>query len=191
MFDKPKFYAIFGVKRDKMMEKLSASLEDYLEAIYQISRDKSAARSKDIAERLGVSRSSVTGALHSLAERKLVNYTPYDIITLTPAGETIAARITSRHTLLCDFFARVLGVDAAEAEESACKMEHALSENIFDRLAQFVDFIRICPRLDIQWIQETGYFCERPKSADSCRRCISRCLDSLTERNATDAHNTE
>jgi DtxR family Mn-dependent transcriptional regulator len=173
------------------MKKLSASLEDYLEAIYRIAGEKSAARAKDIAERLGVNRSSVTGALRSLAERELVNYTPYDVITLTPAGETIAARITRRHTLLCDFFARVLGVDAAEAEESACKMEHALSENIFDRLAQFVDFIRVCPRLDIQWIKETGYFCERPESADSCRRCISRCLDSLTERNVSDADNAD
>jgi len=50
---------------------LSASLEDYLEAIYHIVREKKAARAKDISKRLGVNRSSVTGALHSLAERKL------------------------------------------------------------------------------------------------------------------------
>lgn len=168
------------------MESLSASLEDYLEAIYQIARKKSAARAKDISKRLGVNRSSVTGALHSLAERQLINYTPYDFITLTPEGERIAARISRRHTLLRDFFVRILGVEAAEAEESACRMEHAVSETIFDRLAQFVDFIRVCPRLDIQWIRETGYFCERPESVESCRLCIKGCLESLEERKATD-----
>lgn len=168
------------------MNSLSASLEDYLEAIYQIAREKSAARAKDISKRLGVNQSSVTGALHSLAERKLVNYTPYDFVTLTPEGETIAARIARRHVLLRDFFAQVLGVETAEAEESACRMEHALSETIFDRLAQFVDFIRVCPRLDIQWIRETGYFCERPESVESCRHCITGCLEGLEKRKATD-----
>jgi DtxR family Mn-dependent transcriptional regulator len=167
------------------MESLSASLEDYLEAIYQISREKSAARAKDISKRLGVNRSSVTGALRSLGERELINYTPYDFVTLTPAGESIAAKISRRHVLLRGFFSQVLGVEAAEAEESACRMEHALSETIFDRLAQFVDFIQVCPRLDIQWIRETGYFCERPESVETCRRCIGDCLISLEERKAT------
>jgi DtxR family Mn-dependent transcriptional regulator len=163
------------------MDSLSASLEDYLEAIYMIARHKRVARAKDIAGRLGVNRSSVTGALHSLAERELVNYAPYDLITLTPAGERIAARISRRHTLLRDFFVRVLGVEASEAEESACRMEHAVSEAVFDRLAQFVDFIAVCPRLDIHWIRETGYFCERPESVDSCRQCLGRCLENLKD----------
>ena len=57
----------------KQMEKLSASLEDYLEVIYNLSKQSRVARSKDIAEALGVSRASVTGALRTLTEKNLVN----------------------------------------------------------------------------------------------------------------------
>lgn len=69
---------------------LSASLEDYLEAIYNVIQEKQAVRSKDIAETLKVSRSSVTSALHALADKKLINYAPYDIITLTTGGRNRA-----------------------------------------------------------------------------------------------------
>ena len=62
---------------------LSSNMEDYLEAIYHISSKKQAARAKDISDRLKVNKSSVTGALRSLSEKGLVNYAPYDLITLT------------------------------------------------------------------------------------------------------------
>ncbi len=58
------------------MDKLSASLEDYLESIYVVAAEKGAARPKDLAERLNVKPASVTGALRHLAGRKLINYTP-------------------------------------------------------------------------------------------------------------------
>jgi DtxR family Mn-dependent transcriptional regulator len=158
---------------------LTASLEDYLEAIYQLGRENKAARAREISKRLGVNRSSVTGALHALSERKLVNYAPYDIATLTPEGERVAANISHRHLVLKDFFVKVLGVETAEADDSACKMEHVVSEKILDRLAEFVDFIQVCPRLDINWIEEIGYFCQRPDSEETCERCISDCLNKL------------
>jgi len=161
---------------------LTSSLEDYLEAIYQLKREKKAARAKEISKRLGVNRSSVTGALHALAERELINYAPYDIATLTPEGERVAANISHRHLVLKDFFVKVLGVKAAEAEDSACRIEHVVSETILDRLAQFVDFIQVCPRLDINWIEETGYFCERPDSLENCERCIRGCLNDLERK---------
>jgi DtxR family Mn-dependent transcriptional regulator len=167
----------------KEQRSLTASLEDYLEAIYQLAREKKAARARDISKRLGVNRSSVTGALHALAERKLINYAPYDIATLTSEGERVAAGINHRHVVLKEFFVNVLGIDATEAEDSACRIEHVVSETILDRLAGFVDFIRICPRLDINWIEEAGYFCEQPGTAEECKRCIRRCLDDLQRKN--------
>jgi DtxR family Mn-dependent transcriptional regulator len=163
------------------VEILSASLEDYLEAIYHIVRKKQAARAKDISDRLGVNRSSVTGALHSLSEKKLINYAPYDIITLTAKGETVAEDITRRHTVLRDFFVHVLGVDRETAEGSACGMEHAVSELVLDRLAQFVDFINTCPRADIRWNDKLGFSCEKPESQEDCERCIDRSLTASGE----------
>ena len=161
---------------------LTASLEDYLETIYRLAREKRAARAKEISKRLGVNQSSVTGALHALAERKLINYAPYDIATLTPEGEKVAAGIDHRHAVLREFFVKVLGIDTADAEDSACRIEHVVSETILDRLAHFVDFIQVCPRLDIKWIEETGYFCDRPESEENCERCITRCLSDFKRK---------
>ena len=125
----------------RVKEKLSASLEDYLEAIYNLLERETVARSKDIAELLGVSRASVTGALRALSEKQYVNYKPYGYITLTDKGEQLAERIVRRHAILNRFFADVLGVDAALSHEAACRAEHSLGPEITPRLAAFVDFI--------------------------------------------------
>ncbi len=119
--------------------RLSARLEDYVEVIFHISEEKQAARSKDIAEQLNVTCSSVTGALQSLSEKGIVNYAPYDFVTLTSSGRALAKNIVRRHRALKDFFVNILGVDEGEAEASACKMEHALSEPILARLTAYLE----------------------------------------------------
>jgi len=125
---------------------LSASLEDYLEAIFHIVRAKQAARPKDISRRLNVGNSSVTGALKALSARELVNYAPYDIVTLTPAGERAARDVVRRHESLRDFFVKVLAVDGELAEEAACRMEHAVPSELVDRLILFLEFVEMSPQ---------------------------------------------
>ncbi len=122
-------------------DNLSASLEDYLEAIYHLSAEDRAARSKDIAQRLKVSRASVTGALRSLSSKGLVHYQPYGGIRLTEKGRQLAGRVARKHAILTRFFADVLGVDAALSHEAACRAEHSLCPEITPRLTAFVDFI--------------------------------------------------
>jgi len=117
---------------------LSESLGDYLEAIFQIVAYKKAVRAKDISTRIGVNRSSVTAALHALTQKGLINYAPYDVITLTEAGQSAAVELVRRHAGLKDFLVNVLGVEEQEADEAACRMEHALTPEITDR---FLDFI--------------------------------------------------
>lgn len=77
--------------------KISASLEDYLEAIYKIIEEKHGVKAIEISRRLGVGRSSVTEALKTLAEKKLVNYGRYDVISLTKEGEKVAEQIILKH----------------------------------------------------------------------------------------------
>ena len=103
---------------------LSSNMEDYLEAIFHISSEKQAARAKDIADRLKVNKSSVTGALRSLSEKGYVNYAPYDIITLTDKGKVLAKDVVRRHETLKDFFVKILLVDETEAEEASCKIAY-------------------------------------------------------------------
>ena len=124
---------------------LSASLEDYLEAIFHIVRKKHAARPKDISQFLDVGNSSVTGALKALAARKLVNYAPYDVVTLTPTGEEAARDVVRRHESLREFFIKVLAADNELADEAACKMEHAIPAELMERFVRFVEFVEMCP----------------------------------------------
>ena len=174
------------------IELLSSNMEDYLEAIFHISQEKQAARAKDIADRLTVNKSSVTGALRSLSEKGLVNYAPYDIITLTAKGKRLAEEIVRRHAALKDFFIRVLLIDQGEAEEAACKVEHAVSKNIIDRLINFVEFMEICPRGGKEWLEGFRRHCEEGDTSRLCANYISACLEDLKkrERKLLSAHQT-
>lgn len=122
-------------------DNLSASLEDYLEAIFNLARESNIARSKDIAELLGVSRASVTGALRVLKKKGLANYKPYDYVTLTEPGRAAAAEIAGKHKILKSFFINVLGVEADLAQQAACRAEHALGPGIIARLMSFIEFV--------------------------------------------------
>jgi DtxR family Mn-dependent transcriptional regulator len=122
-------------------ENLSASLEDYIEAIYNLAGVNNITRSRDIAGKLGVSRASVTGALRSLKEKGLVNYQPYNYISLTESGRTAAAEVAGKHEILKSFFIDILDVDNDTAQQAACKAEHALGPDIIARLLSFVEFV--------------------------------------------------
>lgn len=150
--------------------KLTASQEDYLEAIYHISAKKMAARAKDISDYLDVRASSVTGALRTLGKIGLVNYAPYDLITLTDKGCIVAEDIVGRHKALEKFLVNVLGVDAAEADKAACKMEHAVPEAIIDRLVKYSEYVEKCPKGGITWSSGFGYYCKHGCTEEECRQ---------------------
>ena len=123
------------------MEKLSVSLEDYIEEIYNQVLKTGQAKVTVIADALGVKKASVTGALNILAEKKLINYAPYAPITLTHEGEMIAKNILIKHENLSKFFMEVLGVEKKEALEIACKMEHIVSDKLFENMVRLTDYV--------------------------------------------------
>ncbi len=145
-----------------MAPALSSSLEDYLEAIHLLTAHGASARGRDIAERLQVRRPSVTLALRALSARGLVNYAPYDRVTLTAKGRTAARDISRRHEALRRFFVKVLEVEEREAEQVACKMEHALSPAIRRRLTEFARLMKRCPLGGPRWINGGGFHCPAP-----------------------------
>ncbi len=124
------------------MEKLSVSLEDYIEEIYIEISQAGHAKVTDIANKMGVKKASVSGALSNLAEKNLVNYAPYAPITLTAEGEKIAKNILLKHENLSSFFVEVLGADKAEAADLACKMEHIVSDKIFQNMIKLTEYTR-------------------------------------------------
>lgn len=153
-------------------KKITASQEDYLEAIYQISEEKMAARAKDIATFLKVRASSVTGALKALSALELVNYAPYDLITLTPEGKKVAKEIVHRHRALKGFLTTVLGISETEADDAACKMEHSVPKDIVERLIKYAEYIDDCPKGGITWKSGFGYYCKEGCD-DKCRSSCS------------------
>ncbi len=105
---------------------LTESSQSYLEVILELETAQKVARAKDIADRVGVQRGSVTGALKLLEEKGLIHYQPYSFITLTDAGRKIAEEVAYRHRVLKDFLFNVLQIDEPTAETTACRMEHAI-----------------------------------------------------------------
>ena len=156
---------------------LSASLEDYIEAIYHIIDAKLVARSKEIAARLGVSRASVTEALRALSKKDLINYSPYEAITLTDEGKVVAEDVIFRHDALKRFFIEVLTIEDSLAEEGACRIEHAAPPEIIARMISFTEFMQVCPRGGDELIKGFADYCRRGKQDDNCENCVAQCLD--------------
>ena len=116
---------------------MKQSGEDYLESILRIGRERGNVRSIDIAHDLGVSKPSVSVAVHNLEQAGYLRIEGHDL-TLTEAGRAIAERVMERHELFYNFLIG-LGVNTKVAEEDACKLEHALSAEIFEAFKGFVE----------------------------------------------------
>ncbi|MFH2064307.1 MAG: metal-dependent transcriptional regulator [Pseudomonadota bacterium] len=156
---------------------LSESLEDYLEIILNLQNTHKVARSKDIAEKMGIKRGSVTGILKNLAQKDLINYEPYGFITLTPEGTKIAQEIKRRHTVIKDFLVRVLQIENEKADATACRMEHTMDKPTVNMLVKFICFIDNCPRAGADWMQAFVNFCSTEKpNKKKCKSCLDQCM---------------
>jgi DtxR family Mn-dependent transcriptional regulator len=154
-------------------EALSESQENYLETILDLEKSNKVARAKEIAERLNIQPGSVTGALKALAEKGYINYAPYSFITLTAKGKQRAGIIARRHATIKEFLVKVLQIDAKTADETACRMEHAIDEKTFDRLVCFIEYIFTCPRAGQEWIESFINYCSSGGiDKAECDQCI-------------------
>jgi DtxR family Mn-dependent transcriptional regulator len=142
---------------------LSASLEDYIETIYHIVEEKQVARAKNIADHLGVSRASVTEALRALSSKGLINYAPYEVITMTDIGREVAEDVIFRHTTLKNFFTQILTIDNEIAEEGACKIEHAAPPQVIKRMIDFMKFVESSPQVDKGFIDSFKEFVQKSR----------------------------
>ena len=116
---------------------LYESAEMYLETIYQLSQERGAVRSVDVAETMGYSKPSVSRAVGLLKKGGYLLMEKDGSLTLTEAGLETAHKIFERHTTLTSLLVR-LGVDPETASEDACKMEHVISDTTFEAIKQHV-----------------------------------------------------
>ena len=122
---------------------ISSAQEAYLEALYRLEEADKPGRVRDIAERVGVHKSSATGALRRLRDHGLVDYEPYEVASLTDEGREAAMRVVARHEIIRDFLVTVLDIEPDEAESAARRMRHAAGRTVVGKLACFLAYLRM------------------------------------------------
>lgn len=122
--------------------------ENYLKAIYHLSHQADNVSTNQIAAALNTKAASVTDMLKKLADKQLINYTPYQGVTLTGAGEKIALLIIRKHRLWEYFLVEKLNFKWDQVHDMAEEMEHISSRELTDRLDQFMGYPKYDPHGD-------------------------------------------
>jgi DtxR family Mn-dependent transcriptional regulator len=159
---------------------MSASTEEYLEALYNLTQDGRVAGTSDISKKLNISPASVTEMLKKLAEENLVNYSPYKGVTLTPSGYKIAEKMTRKHRLLEYFLHNVLDIDNKKVHKEACAMEHSLSDEAERALCRTLKAPDKCPD-DEQVIPACNL---EFQTCDQCQKWSGKDLSEVAKRKA-------
>lgn len=126
-------------------EPLSRSGEDYLKAIYHLSSGGGPASTTDIANLLELSAPSVSGMIKRLAEQGLVEHHPYRGVVLSPTGRRAALRMVRRHRIIEAYLVRELGYTWDGVHEEAERLEHAVSDDLIERMAAALGNPRVDP----------------------------------------------
>ncbi|MDD4357250.1 MAG: metal-dependent transcriptional regulator [Smithellaceae bacterium] len=155
--------------RETVPEKpLTSVMEDYLEAIFDLDKEKKVVRVKDIAKRMDVKMPTVSSMLKTLNDRGLVSYEKYEYVELTAGGANVGKEMRRRHQILFKFLTKILKIESKTADEEACQMEHVLSASSLESLTDFMEFIQACPRAGEIWLQ---YFEEYRKHGCTPEKC--------------------
>ncbi len=133
-------------------KKLTSTMEDYLETLFLLNKEKGPIRVKNIAKQLGVKMPTVTNMLKNLSEKGLIDYEKHEYLELTEKGLRIGRDVDKRHRVLRDFLSNVLKIDSETADHEACEMEHGMSKETLSRLTKFMEFIQTCPRAGSGWL---------------------------------------
>jgi len=119
---------------------MSQSIEDYLERIYLFTKENNRPiKTTELAKLLNIKPSAVTNMAKKLHKLGYIDYKPYIGISLTEKGIEEAKKILDKHKTIKTFLVEFLGLDEKTASEEACKLEHALSDEVLGRLKIFIE----------------------------------------------------
>ncbi|MDR3112901.1 MAG: metal-dependent transcriptional regulator [Endomicrobium sp.] len=150
-------------KRNDSLNNLSAALENYLETIAALKREKKYARVGDIAKSLNVKASSVNVAIKFLAENSLVIHEKYGYVDLTDEGERVAAEVQRKHDILYSFLNNLLFVQNETAAKEACEIEHSVSTDTIHRLERLYSLLK-------------KHFLTKPEDVQNLREYIEKAI---------------
>lgn len=126
----------------------SASVENYLKAIYHLQREHDRVKTKAIADALDLALPSVTSMLKTLARQSLLDYIPYQGVRLTEDGRRAALKVIRKHRLIELFLVETLGLDWSQVHTEAELLEHAMSEFLTERIDAYLGFPTLDPHGD-------------------------------------------
>lgn len=125
------------------------SIEDYLKAIYKLEqREEEGVSTTSLAKEMGVANASVTNMLKRLSKLGMVHYQSYYGTTLTESGEKIALEMIRHHRLLELYLKEMLGYSWDEVHDEAEKLEHYISEQFEDKIAELLNHPTVDPHGD-------------------------------------------
>ena len=119
------------------MDKIE-SREDYLEAILQLEKENKRVRSIDVVRKLGFSKPSVSIAMKKLKDQGYIIIEEDGSIKLLDEGRKIALKTLEKHEYLTNLFIKI-GVYKEEAEDEACKIEHAITDETFEKIKKYLE----------------------------------------------------
>jgi DtxR family transcriptional regulator, Mn-dependent transcriptional regulator len=124
-----------AARAPKRLPELTAPVEDYLKAIYELERSGEPAETNAIAQLLGIAPASVSGMVRRLAEQGLITHERYHGANLTAAGRRAALRTLRRHRVIEAYLTSALGYSWDRVHDEAERLEHAASDELVDRMA--------------------------------------------------------
>ncbi len=136
--EKQDFYT-FREYMNRVNQHLTATMEDYLEMVYRLSRENGYTRMRELADALNVHAPAATRMVQRLAGLNLVKYQKYGVLVLEEAGREIGASLYARHDMV-EKFLRILGVREENLLEETEKMEHTISADTLQCILTFLEF---------------------------------------------------
>ena len=154
--------------------KESKNIEDYMEALYSLTRNGNKASTNEISQRLNVAPPSVTEMLKKLEKKGYIDYSAYRGTSLTVEGLKLGEKVTRKHRLLERFLYDILHIRKDQVHAQACEMEHALSDDAEESLCRFLKHPDKCPD-----DEKTIPACNLPFS--TCEECVEMHNKGLEE----------
>lgn len=142
MKEREEFYTFNNyLKNDSGL--ITASMEDYIEMIYRLSKNKGFTRVGDLSKALNVKPASITKMIKKLGELNLANYEKYGYVKLTENGSSYGEYLLNRHNTI-EKFLNILGVSKYLLQETE-KIEHVLDKETFERIINFIEVVEKYP----------------------------------------------
>ena len=153
------------------MKRLTESLEKYLLAVHELTKNNETIIVKDVSEYLKIGGASTAEAIKTLRDNGFVDYVPYGNINLTKEGQSAVELKLYRHNTIAMFLNKVLGIDIDNANKNASIMEYSMTEDVLVKFVHFLDFMTQCTCKEPKWMKSCKHSLANGKMSEKCETC--------------------